>query len=108
MDSFSLELKYDKNRKSNISIDRIVNYKKKVVTIFTKKNFYIWDNDTLFKLNKKSKSLTIFFQSKYSPLYLECKDFISNITNNESTINSAILAKNITSIISKINKIKNN
>ena len=105
MDSFSLELNYN-NNKSIINVDRIANYKKKTSTIITKKNFYIWDNDILYKFNKRSKSLIVFFQSKHSPLYLECKKFISDINNKKFNIDSAILAKNIISIISKMNKTK--
>jgi len=107
MDSFSLELKYDKNRKSNININRISNYKKKVVTIVTKKNLFIWDDDKLFKLNKKSKSFKIYFQSTNTPLFLECKNFVSDISSKKSIINYAILARDIITIISKINKTKN-
>lgn len=102
VDSFYIKLNYNKNIQSNINIDRIINYKKKVVTISTKKNFYVWDDDQLFKLNNKTKSFQLIFQSSTSPLYQECKNFIFEITNNKPTINSAILAKNITIIVSKL------
>ncbi len=106
IDSFNLELFYEKNKRSHISIDRIANYKKKLIKITTKKNLYIWDDDKLFKLNKKSKSFQIFFKSTNSPLFLECKTFISNISGKKPVIDSAILAKNIVTIVSKINNTK--
>lgn len=52
-DLIHVKLDYDENRKSNIHINRISNYKKKAITIITKKNLFIWDDDKLFKLNKK-------------------------------------------------------
>ena len=94
-DSLYVKLDYGKNRKSHIHINRISNYKKKVVTIVTKKNLFIWDDDKLFK---------IYFQSTNTPLFLECKNFVSDISSKKSIINSAILARNIITIISKINK----
>jgi len=103
-DSIYVKLDYDKNRKSNIHINRISNYKKKVITIITKKNLFIWDDDKLFKLHKKSKSFKIYFQSSQTPLFLECKNFVSDISTKKPIINSAILARDIIIIISKINK----
>jgi len=106
-DSFNLELFYEKNKRSHISIDRIANYNKKLIKIITKKNLYVWDDDKLFKLDKKSNIFQIFFKSTHSPLFLESKHFISTISKKNLVIDSAILAKNVVSIISKINKTKN-
>ena len=103
-DSLYVKLDYGKNRKSHIHINRISNYKKKVITIITKKNLFIWDDDKLFKLHKKSKLFKIYFQSSETPLFLECKNFVSDISAKKSIINSAILAKNIVTITSKLNK----
>tara|TARA_B110000438_G_scaffold214481_1_gene206755 strand:+ start:237 stop:1121 length:885 start_codon:yes stop_codon:yes gene_type:complete len=103
VDSFSLQLEYSKNKKCSIIINRLSNTKKKTITFFTKKNLYIWDENTLLKLDKKSKSFKIIYETTDSPLYLECKNFISNIKNNSDN-SSAFLAKEITKIVSKINK----
>ena len=54
VDRFSLELYFNKNTKSEISIDRTAHYKKKTVMIMTQTNSYIWDDDVLFKFHKKS------------------------------------------------------
>ena len=88
----------------DLTNEDISNYKKKVITIITKKNLFIWDNDKLFKLHKKSKSFKIYFQSSQTPLFLECKNFVSDISAKKPIINSAILARDIVIIISKINK----
>ena len=101
IDSFSLQLEYTKNRKCFINTNRLSNTKKKTITFFTTKNLYIWDNEILLKLDKKSKSFKIFYEIKQSPLYCECKNFISTMDNNTD---SAFLAKDITKIVLKINK----
>jgi len=101
IDSFSLQLEYTKNRKCFINTNRLSNTKKKTITFFTTKNLYIWDNEILLKLDKKSKSFKIFYEIKQSPLYCECKNFISTMNNNTD---SAFLAKDITKIVLKINK----
>lgn len=104
VDLLYVKLDYGKHRKFNIHINRISNNKKKVITIITKKNLFIWDDDKLFKLHKKSKLFEIFFQSSQTPLFLECKNFVSDISSKKPIINSAILGRNIVTIISKINK----
>jgi len=103
-DSIYVKLNYDKNKISNIHIDRISNYKKKIITIVTKKNLFIWDNDKLFKLDKKSNSFKIFFESSHTPLFLECKQFVSDISSKTPKIDSAILARDIVTIVSKMKK----
>jgi len=60
-DLVSVLLDYNKNRKSNIHINRVSNCKKKIVTIFTKKNLFIWDDDKLFKLDKKTNLFNLYF-----------------------------------------------
>ncbi|MDC0173682.1 Gfo/Idh/MocA family oxidoreductase [Nitrosopumilus sp.] len=104
IDSIYVKLDYGKNRTSDIHINRISNYKKKVITIITKKNLFIWDENKLFKLNKKTKSFKVYFESSKTPLFLECKNFVSDISTKKSKIDSAILARDITSIVSKIKK----
>jgi len=104
VDRFSLELYFNKNTKSEITIDRTAHYKKKTVMIMTQTNSYIWDDDVLFKFHKKTESYKKIFQSKNTPLYLECKEFIRNISAKNYSIDSAILAEKIASLISKISK----
>ena len=104
VDRFSLELFFDKTIKSEITIDRIAHFKKKTVMIITQKNSYIWDDDKLFKFDKKTKTYKKIFQSKNTPLYLECKEFIRIVNAKRYSINSAILARKISDLISKISK----
>ena len=53
---------------------------------------------------KKTKSFKVYFESSKTPLFLECKNFVSDISTKKSKIDSAILARDITSIVSKIKK----
>ena len=61
VDRFSLELYFNKNTKSEITIDRTAHYKKKTVMITTQINSYIWDDDVLFKFHKKTESYKKIF-----------------------------------------------
>ena len=49
-------------------------------------------------------SYKIIFQTKNTPLYLECKEFIKQINAKQSSIDSAILASKISNLISQISK----
>ena len=102
VDRFSLELVFNKTRKSEITIDRTSHFKKKTVMIITQKNSYIWDDDKLFKFDKKTKTYKKIFQPKNTPLYLECKEFIRIINSKRCSTDSAILAKKISELILKI------
>ncbi len=104
IDRFSLELFFNKTRRSEITIDRTSHYKKKTVMFTTRKNSYIWDDDKLLKFDKKTETYKKKFQSKNMPLYLECKEFIKIINAKNYSVDSAILAKKISSLISKISK----
>jgi len=104
IDRFSLELFFNKTRRSEITIDRTSHYKKKTVMFTTRKNSYIWDDDKLFKFDRKTETYKEKFQSKNMPLYLECKEFIKIINAKNYSVDSAILAKKISSLISKISK----
>jgi len=70
--------------------------------IITQKNSYIWDDDKLFKFDKKTKTYKKIFQQKNTPLYLECKEFIRIINSKRCSMDSAILAKKISELILKI------
>ena len=104
IDDFTLELYFTKTQTSVITIDRTAHYKKKTIMIITKKNSYIWDDNELLKFNKETELYKTIFQTKNTPLYLECKEFVKQINAKHSSIDSAILASKISNIISKISK----
>ena len=103
-DRISLELNFTRNRKCEVSIDRISPHKEKSVTFLTKKNLFVWNDDELLRFDKRSQSFKKIYQSKNTPLHLECKKFIANITSKKVSYDSSFLALNVTRILSKLSK----
>lgn len=103
-DRISLELNFTRNRKCEVSIDRISPHKEKSVTFLTKKNLFVWNDDELLRFDKRSQSFKKIYQSKNTPLHLECKKFITNITSKKVSYDSSFLALNVTRILSKLSK----
>ena len=103
-DRISLELNFTHHRKCDVSIDRISPYKEKSVAFLTKKNLFVWNDDKLLRFDKRSQSFKKIYQSKNTPLHLECKEFIANITNKKISYDSSFLALNVTRILSKLSR----
>ena len=103
-DRINLELNFTHHRKCDVSIDRISPYKEKSVTFITKKNLFIWNDDKLLRFDKRTQSFKKIHQTKNTPLHLECKKFIANITNKKVSYDSSFLALNIIRILSKLSK----
>lgn len=101
-DIIFLELLFKKNRKCHIHINRCSNEKKKIITIVTSKNIYIWDDATLYRNKLKNDLFVPIFQSKYTPLELECKNFIKKLNNSKIDYDSANLAKDVIQVIQKL------
>ena len=103
-DRISLELNFTRNRKCEVSIDRISPHKEKSVTFLTKKNLFVWNDDELLRFDKRSQSFKKIYQSKNTPIHLESKKFITNITSKKVSYDSSFLALNVTRILSKLSK----
>ena len=101
-DVVTLILELPNKKTCQIHVNRCSNHKQKYVTIFTQKNIYIWDDLSLFKNNKKTNSFKLVFQSKYTPLEIECKEFVKKL--NETNISSefANIAKDVIQVIQKL------
>ena len=101
-DVVTLILELPNKKICQIHVNRCSNHKQKHVTIFTQKNIYIWDDLSLFKNNKKTNSFKLVFQSKYTPLEIECKEFVKKL--NETNISSefANIAKDVIQVIQKL------
>jgi len=84
-----------------ININRNSNFKRKSVILRTKKNLLIWDDNTLYKLNKKKQSFHIILKSKKTPLEIECKEFIKSISGKKFIYDNAIKAFKVLQILSK-------
>ena len=101
-DVVTLTLELPKNKKCQIHINRCSNYKQKHITIFTQKNIYIWDDCRLYKNNKKSNSFKLVFESRHTPLEIECKEFIKKLNETKISFESANLAKDVIQVIQKL------
>ena len=101
-DVVTLILELPNKKTCQIHVNRCSNHKQKYDTIFTQKNIYVWDDLSLFKNNKKTNSFKLVFQSKYTPLEIECKEFVKKL--NETNISSefANIAKDVIQVIQKL------
>ena len=101
-DVVTLTLELPNNKKCQIHVNRCSNHKQKHVTIFTQKNIYVWDDHRLYKNNKKSSSFRLVFESRHTPLEIECKEFIKKLNETKFSYESAYLAKDVIQLIQKL------
>ena len=98
----TLTLELPNNKKCQIHVNRCSNLKQKHVTIFTQKNIYVWDDLSLYKNNKKTNSFKLVFESKYTPLEIECKEFVKKLNETNISFEFANLAKDVIQVIQKL------
>ncbi len=101
-DIFTLNITFSKKRKCQIHINRYSNKKEKLVTIFTEKNVYLWNDRKLYKNNKKANVFKLIFESKITPLEIECKTFITRLQESKKSLEYATLAKDVIQVIKKL------
>ena len=87
-DMISIEFGFGANRKCIIDINRLSNFKKRSVTIVTKQNIFEWEDDNLYKFNKRKQLFELMLKPKQTPLEIECKTFIQNLNNKPNYSNS--------------------
>ena len=101
-DVVTLNLKLSQNKECQIYLNRCSNNKQKLVTIFTEKNVYLWDDLKLYKNNKKSDQFKLIFESKSTPLENQCKKFIAELNKSKKSSEYANLAKDVIQVIQKL------
>ena len=101
-DLFTLNVVLAKNKKCLINVNRYSNNKQKTVTIFTEKNVYLWDDLKLYKNNKKTNTFELIYESKISPLEIECKEFVTQLNESSKSFQYANLAKDVIQVIQKL------
>ena len=101
------KIELDGFTKNNVSFSITINRdsvenKNKIITIFTKRNKIIWNNDTLTVLNNKN-TIQKYEKETISSLVIELKSFIQNLNdkNNRKNINTS---KEVTKTVEKIVK----
>ena len=101
-DVVTLNLELSQNKECQIYLNRCSNNKQKLVTIFTEKNVYLWDDLKLYKNNKKSDQFKLIFESKSTPLEIQCKKFITELNKSKKSSEYANLAKDVIQVIQKL------
>ena len=101
-DIVTLNLELSQNKECQIHLNRCSNNKQKLVTIFTEKNVYLWDDLKLYKNNKKSDQFKLIFESKSTPLEIQCKKFITELNKSKKSSEYANLAKDVIQVIQKL------
>ncbi len=101
-DLVTLQLDFSGKKNCIINTNRTSTYKKKSMTIITSKNLFIWEDDILYKFDRKKLSFHVAYSSKKTPLELECKEFIKSINNNNKKLVNARNAVKIIRILEMI------
>ena len=98
------KLTFPKQRSCTIYINRASNTKNKTVTLVTAKNTYLWDNDQLFKLDKKTNSLKLVYKSTQTPLEIECAEFKRCIKTRKKPHTNGEFGIGVIRILEKLKK----
>ena len=101
-DIVTLNVKLFQNLKCQIYLNRYSDEKQKIVKIFTEKNVYIWNDLKLYKNNKQSSKFKLIYESKLTPLEIECKNFIRELNKSNNSFEYANLAKEVIQVIHTI------
>jgi predicted dehydrogenase len=83
-----LDMKFKKNIQARVLTNRLSSKKRFLITILTKNNVYIWENNELYKFDKIKKTFKLFFRSKITPLEIECREFVNYINGNFTLFNN--------------------
>ena len=102
-DIVNLEIKYNKDFLCLCEINRLSNKKMKTVTLATEKNLFLWEDNKLFKFNKKNKKYDLFYSSDKTSLEIECNEFIK-ILKKDLDYSNPLRAIEIQNLIKKIRR----
>ena len=101
-DILSLHAKFPKKVNCVIELNRVSYHKQREIIIKTDKNLYKWEDDILLKFSKKDEIFKEYFSSSLSPLQIECKKFLKNMTlkkknydNTEKSIQTVSIIQNL-------------
>jgi hypothetical protein len=101
-DILSLHVKFQKKVNCVIELNRVSYHKQREIIIKSDKNLYKWEDDVLLKFSKKDEIFKEYFSSALSPLQIECKKFLKNMTlknknynNTEKSIQTVSIIQNL-------------
>ena len=99
--SIFIKLNFKNNRRCLININRVSNVKNKSVTLATKNDMFLWEDNALYKIDKRKYSFNLVYKSKLSPLAIECKEFIKRIRSKSKPYTDDTGLK-VVSVLSKL------
>ena len=101
-DILSLHVKFQKKVNCVIELNRVSYHKQREIIIKSDKNLYKWEDDILLKFSKKDEIFREYFSSAVSPLQIECKKFLKNMTlkkknysNTEKSVQAVSIIQNL-------------
>ena len=103
-DIISFRLDFTGGRKCVIELNRLSPIKRKTITLITKKNIYVWENDLLYRLNKKRLNFTLFYHSSKTPLEIESQTFIDRIVRKLPASSDNFFELKVIDILSRLAK----
>ena len=101
-DILLLKLIFSKNRYCIISINRISSAKSKTVTFITERNSYVWENNTLSRLDKRDEGFKIIYQNPITPLKRECLAFINCLISRKQPSTDGSFGLEVVKVLAKI------
>lgn len=102
-DIVTIEFGFNKGRKCIIDVNRVSSFRKRSIMIVTTKNTFQWDDDNLYKFNKRKLSYDLVLRPNKTPLEIECKTFLQNL-NKRSDYSNADKALKIIQLVEKCKK----
>ncbi len=102
LDIVTIKVHFSKTCNGIITIDRISKNKEKSISIITKKQFLLWQDSDLYKLNKKTKQFIKIFHSDKSPVSNEIDGFLNDLKVKHTNTHNLELATNTVKLLSNL------
>ena len=78
-DIVSIRLVFAKGQRAHITVNRISPKAAKTMVLVTRTHTFLWEQDTLYMLRRKSNKFVSVFHSRQTPLANECRAFLKKI-----------------------------
>lgn len=91
-DTISLKINFANNKSiAFFDINRISKQKNKTVTFLTaSKKIFVWENDSLYRLNDAHDAFNLIYKAGVTPLEIECREFLKSLkTKNQPLTNGS-------------------
>lgn len=102
-DIVTIEFRFNDGVRCIVDVNRVSSFKKRSITIVTTKNTFQWEDDILYRFNKRKHSYDLIFKSDKTPLEIECKKFIQSL-NKRINYSNANKSLKIIQVVEKCKK----